>query len=137
MSANTRIPLARIAHARSGDKADWVDFGLFAWNATGYRLLEREVTAERVRAHFAPWLPGEVDAWALPNILALKFVLKGALQGGGARNLRLDNLGKAMAGALLRMEIEVTAAELAEALNAPRVGWWGDDPPAQALEGPG
>ena len=75
-----RIPLARIAHARSGDKADWVDFGLFAWNAAGYALLAREVTAERVRAHFAPWLPGEVDAWALPNILAMKFVLKGALQ---------------------------------------------------------
>ncbi|MGE0348352.1 AtuA-related protein [Hydrogenophaga sp.] len=121
-----RIPLVRITHARSGDKADWVDFGLFAWNEAGYRLLAREVTAQRVQAHFAPWLPGEVDAWPLPNILALKFVLRGALQGGGARNLRLDNLGKAMAGALLRMEIEVTPAELDEALNAPRVGWWGD-----------
>lgn len=120
-----RIPLVRIAHARSGDKADWVDFGLFAWNAAGYRILEREVTAERVRQHFAPWLPGEVEVWALPNILALKLVLKGALQGGGARNLRLDNLGKAMAGALLRMEIEVSDAELHEALNSPRVGWWG------------
>ncbi len=118
------IPLVRIAHARSGDKADWVDFGLFAWNAAGYALLEREVTAERVQAHFAPWLPGEVDAWALPNILALKFVLRGALQGGGARNLRLDNLGKSMAGALLRMDIEVTSDELEKALNTPRVGWW-------------
>ncbi|MDZ4129077.1 MAG: hypothetical protein U1E02_33640, partial [Hydrogenophaga sp.] len=115
------VPLVRIAHARSGDKADWVDFGLFAWNAAGYAIFEREVTAERVQAHFAPWLPGEVDAWPLPNILALKFVLRGALQGGGARNLRLDNLGKAMAGALLRMEIDVTRDELEEALNMPRV----------------
>jgi len=119
-----RIPLVRIAHARSGDKADWVDFGLFAWNEAGYRLIEREVTAERVQAHFAPWLAGEVEAWPLPNILALKFVLKGALQGGGARNLRLDNLGKSMAGALLRLEIEVTQAELDQALNTPCVGWW-------------
>lgn len=119
-----RIPLVRIAHARSGDKADWVDFGLFAWNEAGYRLIEREVTAERVQAHFAPWLAGEVEAWPLPNILAIKLVLKGALQGGGARNLRLDNLGKAMAGALLRLEIEVTQAELDQALSAPRVGWW-------------
>lgn len=124
--AHIRVPLARIAHARSGDKADWVDFGLFAWNAPGYALLQREVTASRVAAHFAPWLPGEVDAWALPNILALKFVLKGALQGGGARNLRLDNLGKAMAGALLRLEIEVAPAELAAARDAPRIGWWAD-----------
>jgi len=118
------IPLARIAHARSGDKADWVDFGLFAWNPAGYRLIEREVTADRVQAHFAPWLAGEVEAWPMPNILALKFVLKGALQGGGARNLRLDNLGKAMAGALLRLEIAVMQEELDLALHAPRVGWW-------------
>ena len=119
-----RVPLARIAHARSGDKADWVDFGLFAWNEAGYRLLEREVSAARVQAHFAPWLPGEVDAWPLPNLLALKFVLRGALQGGGARNLRLDNLGKAMAGALLRLEIELGAHELARIESEPRVGWW-------------
>jgi hypothetical protein len=125
MTTPIRVPLARIAHARSGDKADWVDFGLFAWNEAGYRLLAREVTPERVQAHFAPWLPGAVDAWPLPKLLALKFVLRGALQGGGARNLRLDNLGKAMAGALLRLEIEATQAELDEALNTPRVGWWG------------
>jgi hypothetical protein len=113
-----KIPLARIAHARSGDKADWVDFGLFAWNEAGYRVLEREVTAAKVQAHFAPWLSGQVDAWPLPHILAMKFVLHGALQGGGARNLRLDNLGKAMGAALLRLEIEVSALELAQAMKA-------------------
>ena len=119
-----KVQLAKLAHARSGDKADWVDFGLFAWNEAGYRLIERAVTAERVQAHFAPWLPGTVQCWALPNILAFKLVLQGALQGGGARNLRMDNLGKAMAAALLRMEIEVSDAEFAEAAAAPRVGWW-------------
>ena len=118
------IALVDIAHARSGDKADWVDFGLFAWNAEGYAILAREVTAQRVAAHFAPWLPGQVDLWLLPQILALKIVLRGALQGGGARNLRLDNLGKSMAGALLRMPIEVDPQELAAALAAPRVGVW-------------
>jgi hypothetical protein len=119
-----KIPLARIAHARSGDKADWVDFGLFAWNEAGYRIIEREVTAAQVQAHFAPWLPGQVDAWPLPNILALKFVLHGALQGGGARNLRLDNLGKAMGAALLRMDIELSAEEFEQTQKSPRRGWW-------------
>ena len=37
-----------------------------------------------------------------------------------------DNLGKSMAGALLRMEIEVSEDELQAALNEPRVGWWGE-----------
>jgi hypothetical protein len=115
--------LAEIAHARSGDKADWVDFGLFAWNDAGYAVLARAVSAESVQAHFAPWMPGRVDCWLLPNILAIKLVLHDALQGGGARNLRADNLGKAMAGALLRMPVELSEAEYA-ACRATRLGWW-------------
>jgi hypothetical protein len=118
-----KVRLADISHARSGDKADWVDFGLFAWNAAGYAVLAREVTAASVQAHFAPWMGGEVECWPLPNILAIKLVLHDALQGGGARNLRMDNLGKAMAGALLRMTVELSEAELA-ACRGPRVGWW-------------
>jgi hypothetical protein len=123
-----KIRLVELAHARSGDKADWVDFGVFAWNAAGYAVLAREVTAQAVQAHFAPWLPGKVECWYLPNILAIKLVLHDALQGGGARNLRLDNLGKSMAAALLRMEIHVSEDELAACRAAPRVGWWADKP---------
>jgi len=122
-----KIQLAKLAHARSGDKADWVDFGLFAWNPAGYAVLAREVTAQAVQAHFQPWLPGRVECWTLPNILAIKLVLHDALQGGGARNLRLDNLGKSMAAALLRMQISVSDDELKQCLNTPRVGWWGDE----------
>jgi hypothetical protein len=123
----TTIRLADIAHARSGDKADWVDFGVFAWNTAGYAVIARELTAERVQAHFAPWLPGHVECWPLPNILAVKLVLHDALQGGGARNLRLDNLGKSMAAALLRMTIELGDEEWAQCQAQPRVGWWPRD----------
>jgi hypothetical protein len=119
-----KTALVEIAHARSGDKGDRVDFGLFAWNAPGYAVLEREVTAARVQAHFAPWLPGQVQCWALPNLLAVKLVLHDALQGGGARNLRLDNLGKSMAAALLRMTVDLSESELARCRAEPRVGWW-------------
>jgi hypothetical protein len=119
-----QIRLADIAHARSGDKADWVDFGLFAWNEAGYAVLLREVTAVSVQAHFAPWLPGQVECWPLPNLLAIKLVLKDALQGGGARNLRSDNLGKSMGGALLRMTITLSDEEWALCQSQPRVGWW-------------
>ena len=119
-----QIRLADIAHARSGDKADWVDFGLFAWNDAGYAVLLREVTTAAVQRHFAPWLPGSVDCWPLPNLLAIKLVLKDALQGGGARNLRSDNLGKSMAGALLRMTITLSEEEWALCHAQPRVGWW-------------
>lgn len=119
-----QIRLADIAHARSGDKADWVDFGLFAWNDAGYAVLLREVTAAAVQSHFAPWLPGSVDCWPLPNLLAIKLVLKDALQGGGARNLRSDNLGKSMGGALLRMTVTLSEEEWARCQSQPRLGWW-------------
>lgn len=106
-----RVRLARIAHARSGDKADRADIGLFARDATAYAVLEREVTAQRVAAHFAWIADGPVERYPLPNILALKFVLDRALQGGAARSLRSDNLGKTIAAALLRMEIDLTEQE--------------------------
>ena len=109
-----KIRLAHMAHARSGDKADRADIGLFAWNAAGYALLERQVTAERVAAHFAHLLaqPGvqAVERYPLPNLLAIKWVLNGALNGGAASSLRSDNLGKTLAALMLRMEIEVDEA---------------------------
>ena len=109
------VRLAQLAHARSGDKADRADIGLFAWDAAGYAVLERCVSAERVAAHFAhlaaPGAPLRVDRYALPNLLALKFVLNGALAGGAARSLRSDNLGKTIAAQLLRMTIAIEPGE--------------------------
>ena len=105
-----RVPLWKIAHARSGDKADRADIGLFAFDAETYAVLKREVTREKLAAHFAGLIGtsdvGPVELWPLDNILALKIVLNGALQGGAARSLRMDNLGKNVAAQLLRMEIE-------------------------------
>lgn len=104
-----RVALWKIAHARSGDKADRADIGLFAWDAPTYAVLKREVTAERLKAHFRAICEGPVELWPLDNLLALKIVLNRALQGGAARSLRMDNLGKAVAAQLLRMEIEAPA----------------------------
>ena len=110
-----KLRLADIAHARSGDKADRADIGLFAWDEAGYRALEACVTRERVAAHFAHHLGSDdatrVECWPLPHILALKFVLNGALSGGAAHSLRSDNLGKTIAAQLLRMEVELPEAQ--------------------------
>ena len=101
-----RVPLWKIAHARSGDKADRADIGLFAWDAPTYEVLKREITTTRIAEHFKSICNGTVEIWPLDNILALKIVLNAALQGGAPRSLRTDNLGKNVAAALLRMEIE-------------------------------
>ena len=101
-----RVPLWKIAHARSGDKADRADIGLFAYDAPTYAVLKREITTARVAEHFRSICNGPVEIWPLDNILALKIVLNAALQGGAARSLRMDNLGKNVAAQLLRMEID-------------------------------
>ena len=102
-----RKQLVHLAHARSGDKGDKADISLFAPDQKTYELLGREVTPERVRTHFEGIITGKVERFEVPNVLALKFVLHGALNGGASRSLRSDALGKSLASALLRMEIEV------------------------------
>jgi len=95
-----------LAHGRSGDKGDVCNMGLIARNAEGWDVLKREVTAERVKAHFGDLIKGEVTRYELPNIRALNFVCRGALDGGGTLSLRSDHLGKVMYTWLLRMEID-------------------------------
>ncbi|MGZ4610953.1 MAG: AtuA-related protein [Actinomycetes bacterium] len=94
-----------IAHGRSGDKGDTCNVGLVAWDDTGYEILRREVTEERVAEHFGDLVKGTVTRYELPDIKALNFVLTGALDGGGTLSLRSDHLGKVMYAWLLRMEI--------------------------------
>ena len=100
-----KIQLVRLAHARSGDKGDKANITLFAPDRATYDLLLREVTAERVHQHFAAMISGPVERFEAANILALNFVLHGALNGGASRSLRSDSLGKSLSSALLRMEI--------------------------------
>jgi hypothetical protein len=102
-----RKQLVELAHARSGDKGDIADISLFAPDLEIYDLLAREVTAGRVKMHFEGIITGSVERFEVPNVLALKFILHGALDGGASRSLRSDSLGKSLSSALLRMEIEV------------------------------
>jgi len=102
-----KIQLRKIAHARSGDKGDTANIGVIALKPEYYPALVREVTAERVKKHFAGICEGEVERYELPNLHALNFVLHRALDGGGLVSLRTDNQGKTYSSALLRMEIEL------------------------------
>lgn len=97
--------LLDLCYGRSGDKGDAVNVGLIARDPADYERLRREVTPERVRAHFGPRVAGDVERFELPNLSALNFLLHGALGGGGTVSLKLDAQGKTYAAHLLRMEI--------------------------------
>ncbi|MBI1789203.1 MAG: hypothetical protein HYR60_16850 [Acidobacteria bacterium] len=109
-----KIPLARLAHTRSGDKGDTANIGVIAFQERHYPVLVREVTAERVREFFGPLCKGKVERFELPNLGALNFLLHESLGGGGTVSLRVDAQGKTLGAALLRLEIEVHERELAD-----------------------
>ena len=102
-----RHKLIEIAHARSGDKGDTANVGIIARKPEYYPILVREVTAERVKEHFAGVCLGPVERYELPNLGALNFLLHESLDGGGTLALKADPQGKTYSSALLRMEIDV------------------------------
>lgn len=114
-----RVQLRDLCGVRSGDKGDLSDLTLFADCADAYLAVCNAVTAEAVQAHFGALVAGAVERYEVPNVWALKFVLHGALGGGGPRSLRSDNLGKTLGGALLRLWVDVPDDI---ALAAPRRG---------------
>ena len=106
-----KVQLAKLAHARSGDKGDTANVGLIALRDEFYPFLVREVTTERVKQHFAGISKGEVERFELPNLGALNFLLHESLGGGGTLSLMTDAQGKTFSTALLRMEIEIADDE--------------------------
>jgi len=99
--------LLDIAHARSGDKGDTANVGVIALRPEWYEVLDRFVTRDRVAAHFAGLITGEVERFEVPNLGALNFLLHGALDGGGTLSLKTDAQGKVVSTALLRLILDV------------------------------
>ena len=102
-----RVQLLTICHGRSGDKGDTANVGLIARKAEYYPIIEKYVTAEKVKKHFEGIALGAVERFELPNIWALNFLLHNALGGGGTKSLKNDAQGKTLAAALLKMEIAI------------------------------
>jgi hypothetical protein len=100
------VKLSQIAHTRSGDKGDTANVGVIAFDPGDYPILEKYVTAERVKAYLGTLVTGPVERFCLPNLGALNFLLHGSLGGGGTVTLRTDAQGKTYGAALLNLEIE-------------------------------
>jgi hypothetical protein len=99
MTAAT-IQLARIAHARSGDKGNHSNIGVIAYTPAGFAYLREQLTAERVEAWFALLKPSRVVRYDLPNLWAFNFMLYDVLGGGASLSLRIDTQGKLLATAI-------------------------------------
>lgn len=106
-----KVRLVDIAHARSGDKGDTANVGVITMRSEWYPLLARELTGDRVAAHFRGMITGDVERFELPNLDALNFLLHGALGGGGTLSLKTDAQGKVFSTALLRLILDVPDEE--------------------------
>jgi hypothetical protein len=104
------MKLRELAHARTGDKGDISNVSVIAYAARDYAFLAGHVTAERVRAHLANVVRGEIVRHELPAIGALNFVLYGTLGGGVTRSLALDPHGKSLSSSLLEIELPTPEA---------------------------
>ena len=105
-----RVPLAKLAHGRSGDKGDTCNIGVIARAPEIYPWLKRTLTADVVRRRFRGICLGRVERHEVPNLWALNFLLHESLGGGGTVSLRLDAQGKTLSHALLAMEVRAPRA---------------------------
>ena len=95
-----------IALARSGDKGNRATLSVIARDPADYPLLERTLTAERVKAHYRDVVRGVVQRYPLPHLGAVHFVMHEALGGGVTRSLALDAHGKTLSAAILDVELD-------------------------------
>lgn len=106
------IYLNDIAHGRSGDKGDTSNICVFARKPEYYKIIEREVTTQKLYEFFGDMVQGEIVRYEVPSLGGFNFVMKHALGGGATMSLRLDSLGKSMGSAIMRLKIHVEKSEL-------------------------
>ena len=95
-----------IAIARSGDKGNRATLSVIAHDIANYPVLERVLTAQRVREHYRDVVRGHVERYTLPHLGAVHFVMHDALGGGVTRSLALDSHGKTLGFAILDVSLD-------------------------------
>ena len=96
-----------IACTRSGDKGDSSNIGVvFEYNDV-YNWAAKNITADVVKKYLDGIAKAEVIRYELPNLLALNFIIKGSLEGGGSDSLLHDAQGKTHGQLLLLLELDV------------------------------
>lgn len=102
-----KVPLSKIAYARSGDKGEGSNVGVVAYRPEGYEVIKAQLTTDRVKQHFKDICLGDVVRYEAPNLMALNFILHDSLGGGGSESLKTDAQGKTHGLGILYMEVEV------------------------------
>lgn len=107
-----RVPLGRIAGARSGDKGGHANLGIWARSQEAFDFLDGHLTTDKVRE----LVPGTDDLvirrYRLPNLWAINFVIEGFLGDGVSSSLRFDAQAKGLGEFARARHIDVPVALL-------------------------
>jgi len=114
-----RIPLGRLAGARSGDKGGNANIGVWARTDGLYRWLHAYLTTDRLRSLLPEAAELEVRRIDLPRLSALNFVIVGLLGRGVAASTRSDPQAKGLGEYLRAKVVDVPAALLDELPDVP------------------
>jgi hypothetical protein len=107
-----RAPLGTLFGARSGDKGGNANVGIWARNERAYAWLVDFLTADRLKSLLPECRDLPVDRYALPNILAVNFVVKGLLGDGVSSSTRSDPQAKSLGEYLRARVVDLPAALL-------------------------
>ncbi|OBA89738.1 exopolyphosphatase [Mycobacteriaceae bacterium 1482268.1] len=91
-----RVPLGRIAGARSGDKGGNANVGVWVSTTDQWRWLSHALTIEKLRELLPETADLEIERHLLPNLRAVNFVIEGILGAGVAYQARFDPQAKGL-----------------------------------------
>jgi hypothetical protein len=119
--ATVRLPLGRIAGARSGDKGGNANVGVWVRSEEAFRWLRDYLTVQRLRDLLPETRKLKVRRYELPNLLALNFVIEGLLGRGVAASTRIDQQAKGLGEYLRAKLVDVPAALVESAVALDRM----------------
>lgn len=90
-----------LAHARSGDKGNTLNVGVFAYSPNAWKQLHEQLTEQTVLQAYSHLGATQVTRYEIESLQALNFVIKNVLAGGVTRSLRLDPHGKSLSALML------------------------------------
>ena len=102
-----RVPLGRIAGARSGDKGGNANVGVWVRTTDQWRWLAHALTVDKLREMLPETADLGVTRHLLPNVRAVNFVIEGILGEGVAYQARFDPQGKGLGEWLRSRHIDI------------------------------
>lgn len=111
----SRVPLGRIAGARSGDKGGNANVGVWVRTDDQWRWLAHALTVDELKRLLPEAAPLTVTRHLFPHLRAVNFVIEGILGQGVASQARFDPQAKGIGEWLRARYIEIPNSLLPEA----------------------